>query len=180
MMRILKVPDAYIKPCFSDSSNKGYGLLHGTHWLFGAFHLTEVKTKDENNIREREMFPILIGCQTFGPYWSGHRVHMFIDNENAMRAIINKDIRNEKSHQLLIRICETMMKYKFEIHADRVSTEDNTLADALSRFKIKKFKNTCKQNNIPIDPAPMLHQRPQFDLGYISITQHQPVQYDDQ
>ena len=151
-----------------------------THWAFDAFHASEVLTGNKNNIRERELFPVLIACQKlFGPYWSGFRIHLYIDNENAELALINKDIRNEKSHKLLIRICETMMKYKFELFADRISTKDNILADALSRFKINKFKALCNAKDIALDPAPMLHHRPSFEIGRIMITEHQPIQYDN-
>ena len=116
-------------------SNKGYGIFHGTHWIYGAFHPLEVETGDKNNIRERELYPILIACQTFGPYWTGHRVRIYIDNDNALQAIINKDIRSETAHKLLIRICEEMMKYAFEIRAERIKTEETTYANALSRLQ---------------------------------------------
>ena len=128
------------------------------------------------------MFPVLIAGQTFAPYWTGHRVHLYIDNENAMRAIINKDIRNEKSHNLLIRICKIMMKYKFEIYVDRIATDDNTLADRLSRLQINEFKKICKRHKKQIDPAPMLHMISELDLQkpilfnqHKNITEHQPI-----
>ena len=165
MRRVLEIPENIKEPIYTDASNLGYGFHYSTHWTFGAFHPDEVETNNKNNIREREMFPVLIAGETFGPQWSGHRVHLYIDNENAMSAIINKDIRNEKAHELLIRICQVMMKYKFEIFVDRIKTEDNTLADRLSRLQITEFKQICQNHKKPIDPAPMLHVRPPLDTN---------------
>ena len=178
LTNILNRPQRLTPDCQSDASDKGYALVHGSHWLYGAFHKDEVKSGDQNNISERELLPILVGCQTFGPQWSGYQVRMFIDNQNALAAIVNKDIRREESHKLLIRICETMMEYKFEIFADYIPTEDNIYADALSRLKIKKFLHLCHQNQKYIDVAPMLHLRPALDTENTNITTHQPVTYD--
>ena len=58
-----------------------------------------------------------------------------------------------------------MMKYKFEIFVDRIKTEDNTLADRLSRLQITEFKQICQNHKKPIDPAPMLHVRLPLDTN---------------
>ena len=175
LTRVLNIPEFTQKPMFTDGSNAGFGAIHDTHWMYGAFHPSEIDTKDKNNIVERELYPVLIMCQLFGPSWNGHKVKLYIDNDNAMRAIVNKDIRREKAHRLLIRIFEEMMKFKFEIFAVRIDTDDNVLADSLSRLEIKKFLNVCTKGNIPIDPAPMLYQRPPFEIGRIENTAHPPT-----
>ena len=175
MARVLNIPEFTKKPMYTDGSNAGFGAFYDTHWMYGGFHPNEIETHDKNNIVEREMYPVLIMCQLFGPNWQGHKVKLYIDNDNAMRAFIKKDIRRERAHRLLIRIFEEMMKYKFEIFAVRIDTDDNVLADALSRLKIKKFLKKCKQQHIPIDPAPMLYQRPPFEIGRIENTAHPKI-----
>ena len=170
LVDILNIPRFTLKPCFTDGSDVGFGVIYNTHWIYGPYHPMEVQKHNENNIVEREIYPILIACQQFGHYWTGQKIRIFIDNENAKLAIVNKDIRREKAHRLLIRIFELMMHFKFEIYAERIATEDNILADALSRLQIEKFKKICKDNHIPTDPAPMLFVRPPFEIGRIEIT----------
>ena len=177
LTNILNRPQQLVDDCKTDASNKGFGLLHGPHWLFGAFHPTEVLSDDTNNIREREFYAVLIACETFGAQWTGHQVVFHVDNENVVLAIINKDIRSDDSHKLLVRICETMMKYKFEIFVKYIPTELNYYADALSRLQIQRFKALCRTNDYYIDPAPMLYVRSTFDVDN-PINTHQPVTYD--
>ena len=180
MKFILNLPMPNQHACYTDASNVGYGVLYSTHWLFGGFFKDEIITGDKNNIRERELFPILIAANTFGPYWTGTQVIIYIDNSNACNAIINKDIRAESAHQLLVRICESMMKYRFEFRAQPITSNDNYYADALSRLKIKQFKSLCEiHGKYDIDPAPMLHLRPPFEIGRTHHLKFPNVQVED-
>ena len=90
-----------------------------------------------------------------------------MDNKNAVTALINKDIRNKDAHALLVRICETIMKYRFEFFVDYIPSDENRYADLLSRLKIQQFKQLCNKDNTIIDHAPMLHERPSFQVGQI-------------
>ena len=100
MENILQLPLRNKHIAYSDASNVGYGFIHATRWFYGAFFSDEVRSGDENNIRERELYPILIAAMTLGPYWTGQVIHLKIDNKNAVAALVNKDIRNKDAHAL--------------------------------------------------------------------------------
>ena len=178
MKHILELPPLHQHQCYTDASNKGYGIFYHTHWTYGGFFDDEIASGETNNIREREFFPILITALTFGPYWTGTQVVIRCDNKNVCDAITYKYIRNETAHHLLVRICEAMMKYKFEFKIEYIPTDENYFADALSRLHITTFQRLCTENNVEIDPAPMLHERPPFEIGRIYHRMFPTVQLD--
>ena len=162
MTHILHRAIEHTIPCYTDASNKGYGIFYNGHWLYGAFEKHEVKTDDQNNICDRELFPILIAARTFGPEWTGRQILFYIDNTNACQAIAKKDIRMKTAHALLVQICEAMMEFQFELVSFYIKTKDNILADSLSRFEFKKFKAHCNVKQIDYDQYPTPFQRPTF------------------
>ena len=81
-----------------------------------------------------------------------------------VKALVNKDIRNEKSQDLVIQICEIAMKYKFRFYVYYIKGEKNVLADALSRLQIKKFKIMAKQMGHEINKFPHIYERYKFNF----------------
>ena len=165
--RILTRPTKFDATITTDASDLGYGGYSGTHWFYGAWHKNEVKNKDKNNIRERELYAPLIYANTMAHYWDNQVILLFIDNTNAKDALIKKSIASESAQKMVIRICELMIKYNFELYVEYIDTNSNILADSLSRLKINQFKLLCKYINKSIDPAPMCLYRIPFEPGVI-------------
>ena len=178
MERIITLPLSHPHPCYTDASNIGYGAIYKSHWVFGKFFPDEVQSGKTNNICERELYPVLIMGMLFGPHWTGTQVLLKIDNQNACEAIINKDIRNVTAHTLLVRICEVMMQYRFEFRVDYIPTQENIFADALSRLEIQRFKALSDSKEIKIDPSPMIHPRPPFEIGKIHHTHFPNIEWE--
>lgn len=86
---------------------------------------------------------------------------------NAKDAIANKKIASEHAQQLVIRLCELMVKYNFELWAEYIDTKANELADSLSRLQIYKFKTQCQKLNYIIDPSPLCLVRIPFEPGKV-------------
>ena len=87
------------------------------------------------------------------------------DNKNAVRALINRDIRDKRSHSLVVQICEMAMKYHFRYYIKHIKGTTNTLADALSRLKITKFKDEINSRNVEINDKPEVYDTYPFDFG---------------
>ena len=175
LQQITNPPTTFHTQIVSDSSNLGYGWVTGIQWGFGAFWPDEVDPNDQHNIRERELYPIAIALTTLAPTLTNQRILLWCDNDNAVRALANKDIRNEESQAIVIYICELAMRYNFRYYIEHIKGEANEFADALSRLRISYFLEKCKKQNKRINPTPTPHTRLPLKLGPKIHTTHAPI-----
>ena len=162
---ILRIPKYFDYEIITDASDKGYGGIVGPLWFFDKFYPNEIDPNDNKNIRDRELYPIITILNYMGPILTNKTVKIRCDNQNAVKALINKDIRNEKSHELVVQICETAMEYKFRFYVYYIKGEKNEMADALSRLDITRFINATKIENRKINNKPIRYNRFKFDFG---------------
>ena len=92
------------------------------------------------SIEWQELFSIVIACALWYPQFTGKRLQFWCDNESVV-AIINS------SHSKVPRIMDLVrflvfisMKHNFLVGACHVPGISNEIADALSRFKDKHFR----------------------------------------
>ena len=104
----------------------------------------------------------MIILHSLGPIFAEKIIKIKCDNENVVKALVNKDIRNKKSQDLVIQIGEIAMKYKFMFYVYYIKGEKNILADALSRLQIQKFKKMAKQIGHEINRYLHTYQRYNF------------------
>ena len=173
--QITNPPTTFDVIIVSDSSNEGYGWITGSLWAFGAFWPDEVDPKDKHNIRERELYPIASALTTIAPALPNRHVLLWCDNDNAVRALANKDIRNEESQAIVIYICELAMRYNFRFYIDHIKGKANEYADALSRLQIPLFLEKCQRTKNQINQQPTPHTRLPIQLGPKLHTTHAPV-----
>ena len=178
LQQITKPPTIFHIQLIGDSSNKGYGFLSGTMWGYAAFYPDEVDPNNKHNIRERELYPAAVSLTLVAPQIRGRQVLIWSDNDNAVQALKNKDIRNEKSQELVIYICELAIKFGFRFWAQHIKGKANIYADALSRLQIPKFLKMCKQNGKTIDRKPTQHPRLPIKLGPKLHTTHAQIKID--
>ena len=163
----------------TDGSDIGYGGIEGSQYFFDQYYKNEINPS-ERNIKDRELYPIALILETNGYKYQHSNILIKCDNKNAVSALINKDIRNPRSHNLVIKICETAIKHDFRFHVEWIKGKSNHLADALSRLEINKFKKIAAQMKRNIDPAPLLFRRLPFDFGSGTInTKFQNLTYRD-
>ena len=105
---------------------------------------------------------------------------LWSDNHNAVRALANKDIRNEESQNIVIYICELAMKYNFRFYIRHIKGKANEYADALSRLQIPFFLQKCKQTHKKINNLPKPHTRIPIQLGTKLHLTHAPYKIDQQ
>ena len=175
LQQITNPPTTFHVQIVTDSSNLGYGWMTCTQWGFGGFWPDEVDPDDQHNIRERELYPIAVALKTNAPSLSNKHVLLWSDNDNAVRALANKDIRNEHSQAIVIYICELAMQYNFRFYIDHIKETANEFADALSRLRIPLFLTKCRKQNKQIDTQPTPHTRIPIKLGPKIHTTHPPI-----
>jgi len=155
---------------FTDASSiKGYGGFWYTchdysapeahtlcsHWnlhasslpqgdLFAASHLT---THPHAHINVLEILAITKAFMKWGPAWQHSSVHVHTDNTVALAALQNavaKGPANLLLRQLLIQAAT----WDINLKPSWISTHDNGLADAISRFDWPTVATLCPQVNV--------------------------------
>ena len=175
LAQITNPPKTFDMEIVTDSSDVGYGWVQGTHWAFGAFHKDEVDPNDTHNIRERELYPIAVALTVVAPTARDKHILIWSDNDNAVRALTKKDIRNQDSQEIVIKICELAMQFGFRFYIEHIKGDANIYADALSRLRIPLFLSLCKTSDKTIDLQPTPHPRLPIKLGPNKHTQHAEI-----
>ena len=84
----------------------------------------------------------------WGKTWRGAKVLMNIDNRAVAYTITNQTIRGV-TMSVSRRSLLLAAKYDLEIETQWIPTQDNSLADALSRFDFDKIANLALQLLLP-------------------------------
>ena len=123
--------DSTVLNLFSDASDLGYGGSFGAQWIQGKWNRTWRKL----NIAVRELYPIVALMKMFGHLCKNHAVTFQCDNQ-AIVAVINKQTSKSPTIMTLLRpFVLTLMTNNIKFNACYIRSEDNILADALSRFQ---------------------------------------------
>ena len=69
----------------------------------------------------------------------GRHVDLFTDNEAVRWAILNFGVANTELNDLVREIYEVQLAYQLTLHVHRVATEDNVIADTLSRTVTEQY-----------------------------------------
>ena len=97
------------------------------------------------SIEWQELFPIVVACTLWYPHFSGKRIQFW-----CVVAIINSG--HSKAPRVMDLVCFLVlisMKHNF-LRACHVPWVNNEIADALSRFRVQRFR----------EPAASAHQTP--------------------
>ena len=110
------------------------------------------------SIEWQELFPIVVACAIWHPFFTGKRLQFWCDNESVV-AIINSGHSKAPRVMDLVRFLVLIsMKHNFLVRARHVSGVSNEIADALSRFQMQRFRALAPdadQNPCTIPPSLM-------------------------
>ena len=122
---------------FTDAAGaQGFGAVFGSHWCYGAWP----KEWLGHNIAVLEFYLIVLSLFLWGDHIRDKCVTLFTDNK-ALVYVINKTTFKDKylvtfPRQLVL----VSLKHNISLRAKHITGFRNTLADALSRFQIQRFK----------------------------------------
>ena len=101
-----------------------------------------MKTKE--HINTEEMGAVEQVLLYWGGKWRGKRLVLHIDNSAVVHGLINQSIWGAPM-RVLRRCLLLAAAYDLDLEPRWVSTTDNVLADALSRFDLKKIADLAPQ-----------------------------------
>ena len=123
-------------------------------WRYQWFQTEWNAAWHTSNIACKELLPILLAAATWGKYWEDSTVLCLCDNA-AVVAVINSGwCRDKPMMQLMRCLFFYAAHFHFTLSAQHTPGATNTLADALSRNNINRFRSLCPQASPHPTPVP--------------------------
>jgi hypothetical protein len=119
------------------SGTKGIG-----GWCPGgnAFSTRVPRRHRTKHINWKEAYAVLFAFAKWGPSWEGQHITIMCDNSAIVDAINKRSIRGDAINPLQLLFL-TAALYDIDMTACWLSSEDNWIADSLSRFDFKRLAN---------------------------------------
>lgn len=140
---------------FTDASGPiGFAGVLGTEWF--ALGWDVVSDLEHHQIAIKELFPIVLALEVWGPSLANKKILFMSDNE-AIVHVLNKQSCKEKTHMKLIRrLVLTSLSYNIYFKAKHIAGKKKLLANKLSRFQFQEaFKIAphlnADQTAIPVE-----------------------------
>jgi hypothetical protein len=92
------------------------------------------------HINWKEAYAILFALAKWGHRWKGYKITFMCDNSTIVSAINKKSVHGDAIDPIQL-IFLTATLYDLEIDACWISSEDNWIADSLSRFQFHRLAN---------------------------------------
>lgn len=127
---------------FTDASGTiGYGGYFQGEWFQGTWPKDlESHVEGEASMAFKELVPVVIAATIWGKSWSRKRILFWCDNQ-ATVAILNKGrSRCPDIMRLMRHLALTAAKCSFAFSARYITSQDNNIADSLSRFQNARFR----------------------------------------
>lgn len=159
-------------PIWTDASLRGFGAMFGQQWLLGAWESSRESTLDmstacnhvespptimeghEDNINVLELWAVVASLERWAPLIRNSTVDLMVDNRQVLCMLGNGASINSQCMDWLRRAFWVSMNFNVRLNPIYVKSEDNVVADALSRvfyaskvddiaLKLSKFELCC-------------------------------------
>ena len=142
---------------FTDAAGAhGFVAVFGSHWCYGEWP----KEWLGQNIAIREFYPIVLSLMLWSDHIRDRCITFFSDNE-ALVYVINKSTCRDTSLMIFVRkLVLVCLRHNILFKAKHISGFKNTLADALSRLQIERFKKLAPAYMDPMPTAIPSHLLP--------------------
>lgn len=141
---------------YSDASDLAAGGICGDSWFVVPF--TGVNAwMSKMDIAWRELYAAVVCVATFSDILTGKRVSMQIDNQAVYWSINNGKSKNPKLMSLIRSLYYYTTKYNIDYKAFYLPTDENTIADAISRLEFDRLRDLRESIQVsPRVPAKIL------------------------
>ena len=117
--------------CAGDSTPVGGGAWHGYEYWCGP--LPESLQDPQVGIHLKEFWVLIVSAKQWGDSWTGRAVVIYCDNDAVCEVIWHKKPRDQAMLTLLREFLFIVVTKKFYPVVRKISSEDNHLADHISR-----------------------------------------------
>ena len=167
--KFLAIPNVYCRPFidysevlnaeqiqwFTDASGViGVGGIWNGRWFQMKWSDDLLEAKP--SIKFQELYGVTVSVLLWAKYFCNRRICLFCDNMSSV-FMINLSSSRCKSCMNLVRIITLeSMKHNVRIFAKHLKSEDNFLADELSRFQMVKFWRDVNRLQLDVNSTPEL------------------------
>ena len=121
---------------FTDASSLGFGGLFQTSW----FNSTWRHSWEGCHINVKELFAVWVALHTWGDNWANRQIIILTDNKAITQVWSSGTCRDKVIMRLVRKIFFFAAKRNLNILMRHIPGKDNILADFISRFQVKQFK----------------------------------------
>jgi hypothetical protein len=156
-------PDHFVSPAdalklYSDAAGSlGFGAIFGSKWFYGRWP-SDIA---DLHITIKELFPIVLIAEMWGPSLANKRVLFHCDNA-AVVAIVNSQTSRDSSIMILVRrLVIALLRHNVIFKATHIPGKANVVADLISRFQLQAARDVAPwldANPTPV-PVSLLHLR---------------------
>ncbi|KAK3096515.1 hypothetical protein FSP39_000934 [Pinctada imbricata] len=123
---------------FTDATPSSFGGFYGNHWFQGNF--AEEIYSEQMSMAFCELYPIVMSCVLWGKFWKRKRILFFCDNLSTVDIIRKGRSKVQSIMKLMRTLTFHSAYYSFVIHAQHIPGVKNSIADALSRYQMTRFR----------------------------------------
>ena len=121
---------------FTDAAGSiGYGAIYKTHWVMGTWLPDWI----DFNITWKELFPIILALEIWGPFLKNNCITLHTDNYAVVYILNRQTSKDQQIMHMVRRYVICCMTYNLLIKAVHVPGKSNVLADLLSRSQVAKL-----------------------------------------
>ena len=121
---------------FTDASKVGYSGVCGTQWFMGTFPIGWA----ESNIAIKEFVPFFIALHVWKDKLSNSSVLFRIDNQSVVTNVCNLTSKLPEIMNMLRPAILFALEHNIYFYSSYIRSEDNKIADALSRLQVEKAR----------------------------------------
>ena len=136
---------------FTDASGGlGFGIYFQGRWLNGSWP----SDLSDRSIQWMELYPIALSCLLWGPLWKGKKLLFHCDNQSVVDIWAKGSFRDPLLMHLVRSIFFCAASHQFSVLVSHIRGTDNSIADALSRFQMLRFRQPVPQADLEPTPLP--------------------------
>ncbi len=145
---------------YTDASNVALGVVNNLKWTMVPF-IGDKRWLCNTPIHFREMLAVCVALETHALSLVNRKVLLMVDNQAIVYAINKGSIKCNKTMELVRSLYFVMCKHNIDCRSEYIATNENTLADSLSRMDFTLFRQ-CH-------PEAERHMTPPGDVKYFDI-----------
>lgn len=88
-----------------------------------------------------ELVPVVLGIEIWAEALQSQKLLLHIDNLALVHVFNNKTSKNEKVMSLVRYLVLISLQFNIQVRAEHVPGSKNQIADSISRFQWKKFRD---------------------------------------
>ena len=129
LLSLEQLIDTPEKVCAGDATPTGIGAWH-SHEYWSQLVPTHLRGSP---IHLLEFWAVIVSCKIWGEGWVGQVIQIFTDNDSVADVITYEKPKDPAMLTLLREFIFLVCKFKFIPVLRKISTDDNKLADHISR-----------------------------------------------